>query len=258
MQKEKDVDVVTVIAIAVVAYVLANVIHEGLGHGGACLLFGGKATQLSSLHFSYEETSVTAMQRRIIAAAGSFANVVAAVIGLLAFRAAGTPRVRYFGWLFTTINLLMPAGYFLFSGVLGIGDWVQVFAGVRPLVWRPLLALAGAALYYAAARFSATTLAPITGDDLARAKRLLLVSYVTGGILYCASGLFNPLGPLLIAISGAAASFGGTSGLVWMDSFIPPAATPPIAIVRSIAWIAASAVLAALFLGVLGPGLTAS
>jgi len=32
-----DVDRPTLAAIAVVAFALANVVHEGVGHGGACL-----------------------------------------------------------------------------------------------------------------------------------------------------------------------------------------------------------------------------
>ena len=32
----------TVGAIAVVAYSVGNVVHEGLGHGGACVLVGGR------------------------------------------------------------------------------------------------------------------------------------------------------------------------------------------------------------------------
>jgi hypothetical protein len=44
-----------------------------------------------------------------------------------------------FLWLFTTLNFLSGAGYSLFSGVGGIGDWADVARGAMPLfVWRLL------------------------------------------------------------------------------------------------------------------------
>ncbi|HJW95088.1 MAG TPA: hypothetical protein VJ901_15845 [Thermoanaerobaculia bacterium] len=227
-------DALTVVSIAIVAYALANVIHEILGHGGACLLIGARVEEFSSLHCACSVGS------RFVAAAGCIANVIAAAIGLLAFRA----RKTYFWWLFTTINLLMPAGYLLFSGVMKVGDWVQVFHDVPQLVWRPILAVIGGGLYYLAARYTAR---------MFNARRLNLIAYFTGGILYCVSGLFNPHGPLLIAISAAAASFGGTSGLIWMVDFMRGG--EEAAIERSYAWIASAAVVAVVFVGVLGPAI---
>ena len=49
-----------------------------------------------------------------------------------------------------------------------------------------------------------------------RARRLTLVPYLTSGLLSCVAGALNPVGPLLILISVAAASFGGNSRLAWM------------------------------------------
>ena len=40
----------TVAGIAVTAYILASVLHEGVGHGGACLLAGGKVLVISTVH----------------------------------------------------------------------------------------------------------------------------------------------------------------------------------------------------------------
>ena len=44
-------DNLTIIAIAIVATVIADVLHEGAGHGGACLLTGGHPLALSTVHF---------------------------------------------------------------------------------------------------------------------------------------------------------------------------------------------------------------
>ena len=42
----------TVIAIAVVAYLLANVLHEGIGHGGARLLARCDSQALTTAYFA--------------------------------------------------------------------------------------------------------------------------------------------------------------------------------------------------------------
>ena len=235
-------DLLTLIAIAIVAYALSNVIHEGLGHGGACLLIGSHVRELSSLHCSCDADS------KFVSAAGCIANAIAAGIGLLLFRR----RRSYFLWLFTTLNLLMPAGYLLFSGLMHVGDWVNVCRDLPPIVWRPALAITGAGLYYLAARFSAHQLAGLASRDDAR--RLTLIPYFTGGILYCVSGLFNPHGPILIAISAAAASFGGASGLIWLIELVREY-RGQLVIERSYGWIASAAITAAIFIGVLGPSL---
>lgn len=240
---DKRSDAATVVAIAIVAYAIANVLHEGAGHGGACVAIGGHPLALSSVHFECSDES------RIVAAAGTIANYIAAAVSYPLMKRARGTNARYFFWLFTTINLLMAAGYFLFSGIGNIGDWAVVFRGTAPmLVWRPVLAIIGGALYYFFARRSAKWLA-----DFAEPKRLMLTSYFTGGLLYCISGAFNPHGPLLIAISAAAASFGGASGLTWMDSHVPAGGTRVIE--RSVGWIVTAAIVAAVFIGVLGPSI---
>ena len=43
---DRAIDRMTVVAIAIVAYALANLIHEGLGHGGTCIAVGGRLTAL--------------------------------------------------------------------------------------------------------------------------------------------------------------------------------------------------------------------
>jgi hypothetical protein len=44
-------DPFTVGSIGILAYMLGNVLQEGVGHGGVCLLVGAKPLVLSSVHF---------------------------------------------------------------------------------------------------------------------------------------------------------------------------------------------------------------
>ena len=254
-------DSLTVIGIALLAYAVANFLHEGVGHGGACVLLGGEPEVLSSVHFECDAGAAT---MRGVAAAGTIVNFVIGALALVALhsiRVKESPHRYYFTWLFATLNLLMGAGYFLFSGAGDIGDWAVVAEGSAPAwLWRPAMAVFGAALYFWLARQSARALRQLTGGDehgAARGRRLALPAYFAGGLLYCVSGLMNPVGPILIAVSAAAASFGGASGLLWLTALLRHFDGPAEAVRldRRRGWIAAGLVAAALFIGLLGPAI---
>src|SRR5215813_13453105 len=113
----EDLDRLTIIAIGALAYSLANVVHEGLGHGGACILLGARPTMFNAIFFNYDETTASAGAQRIISAAGSIANAIVgfSVVALLQSRATLSPRWRYFLWLFAAVNVLTAFGYPLYS-----------------------------------------------------------------------------------------------------------------------------------------------
>jgi hypothetical protein len=262
-QDSWEPDLATLVAIAVVAYGLANFAHEGVGHGGACVLAGGRPLVLSSVHFECDETVLTDGGRKLLAAAGTLLNLLLGGLALLGLKAGWrSAHVRFFLWLFATLNLLQAAGYFLFSGIGNIGDWAEVIRGLHPaLGWRAGLTVIGGLAYIGITRASAGWLAPLVGREgrIARARRLAVPSYLAGGHLYCVSGLFNPLGPLLLFISAAAASFGGTSGLLWFHEWLRgdriPMSSGPIDLGRQRGWLVAGAFTALVFVGLLGPGI---
>ena len=107
-------------------------------------------------------------------------------------------------------------------------------------------------------------LRPFLGRDAAtrvrRARQLTLAPYLTAGILSCIAGALNPVGPLLILVSAAAASFGGKSGLAWMWTLlrgprIPSSELQMPEIERSRGWMVVAVILAIVFIAGLGPGL---
>lgn len=258
------IDRLTLVAIAVVVYALANVAHEGLGHGGACLLVGGRPRLLDAAFFDCGEEALSPSRRCWIAAAGTLVNLACAALAGLGLALAGRRATsgRYFLWLLMTVSLCQGTGYWLFSGLGGIGDWRVVADFVAPgAPGRIALTVAGVLGYAGAIVLALRTLSPFLGSDGLREKRgwaLTLVPYLAGGTLYVAAGALNPEGPVIVAISAAAASFGGTSALAWMATQldrVPTATAPPFALVRSIPWLAAGALSAIVFIGLLGPGL---
>jgi hypothetical protein len=254
-------DALTIVAIAIIAYILANVLHEGAGHGGACLLAGGKVLVISTVHMECSADT------RLVMAGGTLMNAAAGALCFALGRIAArtSPRLKYFLWLSMTVNLFSAAGYFAFSGVGGFGDWASFIQGLDPQwAWRIGMTIFGAAAYMLVARFSLLELRPLIGSDkekrFARALRLSRQPYFAGGILACVAGSLNPQGMILVALSAAASTFGGTSGLLWMMNWlrgdgIPLGSEPePIPIRTSWPLIVLACVLALVFVAVVGPG----
>lgn len=256
-----SLDTLTVGSIGILAYMLGNLLHEGVGHGGACLLTGAKPLVLSSVHFE------CSLDSRLVMAGGTLMNLVAGSLFFALGRLTGRsyPRLKYFFWISMTVNLFTATGYFVFSGIGGIGDWGAFIEGLGPQwAWRIGLTIFGAATYLLAARISLLELRPIIGSNkeqrYQRAVRLSAIPYFAGGILMCIAGALNPKGMILILISAAASTFGGTSGLLWTTDWLnrgtiipigPPA--EPMPIHRSWPLIIAACTIAIAFIGVLGP-----
>ena len=259
-------DVATVAAIAVLAYGGANVIHEGVGHGGACLLTGCTPKLLTSMTFTGNDAGLSHLSIHLISAGGTLANLAAGALALLLLRTcAPEAQARWFFlWLFAAINLFQASGYLLFSGLANLGDWAAiVHDSPHRGLWRIALAATGGAGYWFAADFFMKRLAArIPGIGALRLPlvyRHVLVAYFSGAALYVIAGSFDPAGPMIRLISGVAASLGGTSGFAWGPQFLRDATAgpytgPELLIARDARWFGAAAILAALFAGVLGPG----
>jgi hypothetical protein len=261
-------DILTLIAIAILAYTLADIFHEGLGHGLAYLLLGGKTVNISSTACDCVADGLSRAALRVVSAAGPMMNLALSLVFWILLRTFRKLEgsLRYFVWLFMTINGLLFAGYLAVPTLFGFGDWYEFIQGLSPeWLWRLSLIVLGIILYFGAAYVAVHEFefmqSRLPSERRSRAWTLNLVPYLSGGIAFCISGLFNPVGPILILISAAAASFGGASGLIWMSPWsagkAPDANTPqiPITIKRNWVWIISGLVALILLIFVLGPGI---
>jgi hypothetical protein len=254
-------DALTLIAIGILAFILADISHEALGHGLAILAVDAQPVQLTTSHFSHRGSL-----SRWIPAAGGIANVVVGLLFLLALRLfrPASQHVRYLFVLAAAFNLLFATAYPAYSGIALFGDWAAVISGLSPAwLWRILLMAFSGASYYVSLQLVAAAIRPFCGsahpEALTRVRRITLIPYLAALAAAGLAGAFNPMGWTTIftaALPAAAAAF----GLTQMDHFARarsshPSISPAGLVTRSLPWIVAAAVALALFVGVLGPGI---
>lgn len=215
----------TIAGMALLVFVASALLHEGLGHGGACLALGGRPVSWGAFYFDCAAPNLVA--ERWIAAAGSTVNLAVALIALVMLRMERGASADLFWWLLATVNAFQWAGYFAFSGLAGIGDWGSdgVLRGVdHALWWRLGEAVGGAGLYFGAGLLSARLLGSILGgtdERILLARRLSWTAYAVGGAMAVLIGLLNPVGIFIVLASAAASTLGGASGLMWLTGRMP-------------------------------------
>ena len=241
----------TIVSMAVVACGLAVLLHEGVGHGVTAWLRGEIPTELTSNHLS----SVGA--DKWVDAGGTLVNLVVGAMALTASPAVGNRvNLRYFLWLLAAQNLLPGAGYFMFSGIFAFGDWQEVIRGLpNQAAWRVGMTIFGAALYVLVARLLAIEIRPYC----VQRKTYNVVGrlpYIAACLFSCVAGLFDPLGMKLFWVSTVPAAFGGSSGMLWLDSLIPRTPVEKEFVVqRQVGWWIFAAVFGVAYIAVLGRGI---
>jgi len=268
-------DRITIIAVAALACILQDVLHEGLGHGVTAWLTGAHRITMSTVALQSD------IDTRWIAAAGTLVNLfAAAILWLILLRPQRyRPVTRYFLVLALAGNLFTGTGYFLFSGVADFGDWKQVIAGLHPYwMWRVGLIVLGAVTYYASMLLVAAQLRPFRGRDSCseNLRALCWTPYFTDGVLAGVAGLFNPAGLFYVIASALPSTLGANAGLMSLPSIVcrgsrahEPASDqsasdrsasdqsgPDLKIPRSFGWIGTASIASLLFIFVLGRGIT--
>jgi hypothetical protein len=252
-------DALSISAISIVAGIMTNILHEGVGHGLVALLTGARSGVLTTVAWSSTSDS------RLVEAGGTLVNLAAAVVFWLALRSAknASMPMRYFLLISCAYNLFTGTGYFFFSGITNFGDWAAVISGLHPhWLWRALLVGVGASSYFAAALVVGIGLVRHVGvprDQQGRLRKLTIVPYFSAIVLSSVAGVLNPFGLQLLWQSALPATAGGQSGLLWLQYYIPRGTEPRRTteqLRRNYAWIVVVAVLALLYVVVLGRGIT--
>jgi hypothetical protein len=259
-------DLLTLISIAILVYILGDVVHEGLGHGFTAWLSGAHHLTISTVALQSD------IETRWISAAGTLANLFFAAIFWLLLRNPRRyrPATSYFLLLAMAGNLFGGTGYFFFSGVANFGDWAGVIRGLHPYwLWRLGLVLVGGISYYASMLLVAHKLRFFQSGARPgkRIRSLCWTPYFAEAVLAGIAALPNPAGLFYVIASALPSTLGANAGLLSIPSMMPrptPAAAAtgtlslePIGpIPHSLPWIISATVAGLLFIFVLGRGLT--
>jgi hypothetical protein len=261
-------DLLTIGAMAIVAYLISAFTHEGLGHGVASLIVGAPIQHVTSLDLASDLSKVSPWAGRFVDAAGCLAQFILAVIMYLVYRRTPTANAnwRFFTWLLYFINVLIPAGYMMALSFANFGDWNAFVQGLsNDALWRTGFTVVGAGITLFAMFTGARQLNEFLGrgrpQRFTRAMQLTATAYLVGSAANTLAGILNPDGVILVLISAGAATFGGTICLFW-TGFIaasrPPDVEPPaipLAVTRQVGWLIAGAGALVIYFAVLGPGI---
>ena len=241
--------IAALIGIAVLAFVSACIAHEAVGHGGMCLLSGGRITLLTSV---YARCSISSP---LIDAAGPSTGILTGSIlwAVLRMRTITSTTTRLFLVFAMAINLFWGIGYLAFSGVTNGGDWAFLVRALDPSLQsagRIAMAVAGAFAYLVSMRIVAKQLP---------ARVPLPVAYVSMGVVSCVAVLFY-FGPTVPALREAVnEGFLAPVGLLLIarrraQGEDRDAGEGVSTIVRGNAWTVAAAVACIVFFATMGHG----
>ena len=254
-------DRLTLIAISVLACVVQDVLHEGLGHGVTAGLSGAHKITMSTVALQSD------IDTRWISANGTLSNLLFAAVFwlLLRRRRRFAPAARYFLVMAMAGNLFTGTGYFLYSGFSNFGDWAAVIRGLEPhWMWQAGLIAIGFVSYYFAMILVGHELNAFRRErkSFPRLRGLCWTPYFTDGLLATLGGLMNPLGLFYVVASALPSTLGANAGLLslpaWLQSWRLSKQEPVAAVARSLGWIAVGAIAALVFIVVLGRGITFS
>jgi hypothetical protein len=256
--KTSQCDPVTVAAIGATVYFLSTLIHEVVGHGTVCLIYGGQVTAITAEYLSCTG-EISSAGLRVLRAGGSVANILVGVAALSIMKSLRPGWPRLFAWLLGVVNLLVASGYIMVAAPLGMGDWGAFFndlpgESALPFAAGGLALLASVAIARSAARrLWQVGMAPPF-------KRTLLWAYLAGSSMATLAGML--MHGQIFAVTAAAASFAATC---WLVVYIPRRAlevrpkeeAPTVAQARSPVLIAIGVASAIAFL-IMGHGVTLS
>jgi hypothetical protein len=251
-----------VVAIASIAISFNVAFHEGV-HALTCLAVGGRLQEYSALYASCDSTTV--LQRKIVAGSAPTLNLIAGVLlwTILRISRKQASEVQFFLWLFMLMNWFYGAGYLIFSGIANIGDWAVVINGWEPSwLWRALLTIVGVLFFMVFTRLGLQELGKMIGGDadeqIRRANKLFLSSYLTSITVVLSAGLFCPRGPLSLPVTaGLFGVAGALSPFLWMirwfrtNAFEKPV-REPLEIHRRWQWLVAAVIVVFTYVFILG------
>lgn len=245
----------TVAAIAALAFVFVNVLHEVVGHGLPYVLQGGRDVVFTPARPVFEQ--LLSREAGIwIDLGGPVPTILLGLLSLAIAVRPGHPTFRLFLTAFGAFAMFWNLGYAPWSLIAREADWHQIARalGDAPAL-RWAIGVTGTMGYVATAFFVRRLIQRLGGP---RARRLALLLWLGGSVAATAGGLLDPRGllPGLAAALPAGALAALPLLLIWNSG--GPASTQMPVVERCRLWQASAFVATALYVFWFGPGVGVS
>lgn len=214
----------TLLALAVLAYVGAELVHEALGHGLSCALGGGTWRGFSSSWSVCDAALMSEGAQQWMHAAGTVASLAVGGLALAALRLLPLRNGNAYAalWMFAAVCAFSGAGELMALPLFHFGDWEEVLLGSLDT---PVTRLGGSALgvvlalgAFVAVRRALLPLLP-REDGRARVRVAQWLCWLPFAAVGCglmtATAFLNVLG-LHHALTTALSTVGSTSLLIWI------------------------------------------
>ena len=261
-----EIDTPTLITVSALAWAVANVFHEIVGHAGAAVVLGIPVRAVSTTTAYVDWTAIeSAAEDRIINAAATPVNVVTGALALAALRwlHVHSAATRYFLWLFAVISFTMAAWNMVTLPLLGAGDWGSIAESLDHAgFWTAGVVAAGLAVTLVAYRLSLRLFLPNLRHQPELRHKIIFVPVATMIVVQTLSVLPSPFATAPGDANHLMASvFAYAHLMAWavlVNRGVGPRAprrVDDLTLDRSTGWLATGAVLIIAYVAVLGPGL---
>ena len=261
-----EVDTPTLVTVSALAWALANVFHEIVGHAGAAVVLGIPVRAVSTTTAYVDWTAIdSATQDRIIEAAATPVNVFTGALALAALRwwHLHSAATQYFLWLFAVVSFAMATWNMVTLPLLGAGDWGSIAEGLDHAgLWTAGVVAAGLVVTIVGYRLSLRWFLADLGDRPELRHKIIFLPVATMIAVQTLSVLPSPFATAPGDANHLLASvFAFAHLMAWavlVNRGVGPCAPRPVddlTLGRSTGWLAAGAVLIIAYVAVLGPGL---
>ncbi len=263
-----EMDIPTLIALSVVAWAGANILHEIVGHAGSAALLGLpiRAVSTTTLFAEWDQLP-SEVANRLIHAAGTVVNLASAAVSLLilGYKRNISPASRLFLWLFSTISLIIVMLNLVSTQFLGGGDWRVVLEGLpNQQVWLALVLGGGFVVMFLGYVIPLKLWMPNLREERRVQLRVTVVPVLTLIVVQCLSLLRSPFASFDLPPQQnhlLASVFAFLHFVFWaiLVNAVPvPRSKDPverISMPRSPTWLAVGLAFLVMFVIILGPGL---
>lgn len=265
-KRKIEIDIFTLIAISIIAWSIANILHEVIGHAGSAALMGIPVRAVSTTTIYIEWSQIkSAAEIQIIHAAGAGLNLLSGMIALLYLRSEmiKDSATRYFLWLFSTVSFIIVTFNLISLPLIGGGDWSVIIQETNnQAMWKAIIVGVGVILTIAGYALPMRYWLPDMRGHRKTLLNITVIPVLTMIIVQSLSLIESPFSRLPPENNHLLASvFAYLHFVLWviLVNILPvPRSTrrvESISLPRSNIYLSIGLIVGVLFIGILGPGL---